>query len=228
MLLVLRTLVGVAMQLVFFAALMLGPIGTTDWPAAIVWLQVYALLVFGSAAYLLITRPAAIEARMRVGREAQTPKDRLALSLMIMSMMVPVVIASLDVFYWQLLMPVSPLMQAVGMAVFLVGFVFSVLSMLHNEFAAPTVHIQEDAGHYLAGEGIYAYLRHPMYSGFLFFFAGMTLWLGSYAATLLAVVCLILSTIYRIGIEEEVLKKDLPGYSDYMQKVKTRFLPFIY
>lgn len=228
MVLFIKSLIGVATQLVFFAALMMVPIGTADWPAALVWLQVYAVLVLGATAYLLVTRPSAIEARMRVGREAQTPKDRLALGFMLVSMMLPLVIASLDVFYWQLLPLAAPLMRAAGMGVFLLGFALSLLSMLHNEFAAPTVHIQEAAGHRLADTGVYAHLRHPMYSGFLFFFSGTALWLGSYAATLVAIIMLLVSTIYRIGIEEEALKKDLPGYAGYMQKVTTRFLPFLY
>ncbi|MGB2293284.1 MAG: methyltransferase family protein, partial [Parvibaculales bacterium] len=71
-------------------------------------------------------------------------------------------------------------------------------------------------------------MRHPMYLGFLLFTSGTTLWLGSYAATLFAVVTLIASTIYRIGIEEAALREDLPGYADYAKRVKTRFLPFIY
>ena len=34
--------------------------------------------------------------------------------------------------------------------------------------------------------------------------------------------------IRRLLNEEEVLKKELPGYEEYMQKVKYRILPFIY
>ena len=49
------------------------------------------------------------------------------------------------------------------MAIFLFGFVIIVMSMLQNEYAAPTVHIQEAAGHKLADGGIYGHVRHPMY-----------------------------------------------------------------
>ena len=88
------------------------------------------------------------------------------------------------------------------MAIFLLGFVIIVMSMLQNEYAAPTVHIQEAAGHKLADGGIYGHVRHPMYLGFLLFTAGTTLWLGSIAATLFATISLIATTIYRIGVEE--------------------------
>ena len=223
-----KTLIGICFQLGLFAALTFLPIGTTDWPAAIIWLQVFACAAFLSAAYLLISRPAALEARMRAGREAQAPADRLALGLMSLSLLLPIPFAAKDVFTWQLMATPTPLVQAFGMAVFLLGFAITYLSMLHNEYAAPTVHIQKEAGHQLADSGVYGFMRHPMYLGFVLFTSGTTLWLGSYAATLFALVTLVASTIYRIGIEEAALKEDLPGYTDYAERVKTRFLPFIY
>jgi protein-S-isoprenylcysteine O-methyltransferase Ste14 len=223
-----KTLIGICFQLGFFAALTLLPIVTTDWPAAVLWLQIYAGLVFVSAGYLLVTRPAALEARMRAGKNAQAPADRLALGLMSLALLAPFALAARDVFVWQLLPAPSPLFQAVGMAVFIIGFFIVLTSMLHNEYAAPTVHIQEAAGHRLADSGIYGYLRHPMYLGFLLFTSGTALWLGSVAATLFAVVTLIATTVYRIGVEEAVLREELPGYTDYVEKVKTRYLPFIY
>ena len=228
MVLFVKTLIGICFQLGLFAALTFLPIGTTGWPAAIIWLQIFACAAFLSAAYLLIARPAALEARMRAGREAQAPADRLALGLMSLSLLLPIPFAAKDVFTWQLMATPTPLVQAFGMAVFLLGFVVTYLSMLNNEYAAPTVHIQQEVGHRLADSGVYAYVRHPMYLGFLLFTAGTTLWLGSYAATLFAVVALMASTIYRIGVEEATLKKELPGYTEYTQRVKTRFLPFIY
>ena len=228
MVLLIKTILGISCQLGFFAALMFLPIGTVDWPAAQIWLLIFATAVVLSAGFLIAVRPAALEARMRAGREAQAPADRLALGLMVLALLLPIILAALDVFSWQYLPPPTPAMKALGMAIFLFGFAVVFLSMLENEYAAPTVHIQDYAGHKLADGGIYRHIRHPMYFGFLLFTVGTTLWLGSILATLFAAVAFSASAVYRIGVEEATLTKDLPGYQDYTQRVPTRFLPFIY
>ena len=75
---------------------------------------------------------------------------------------------------------------------------------------------------------MYRLVRHPMYLGFLLFSVGSTLWLGSYISAFASTILITLAVIYRIHIEEAFLVENLPGYDDYMVRVKTRFLPLIY
>ena len=67
-----------------------------------------------------------------------------------------------------------------------------------------------------------------MYLGFLLFSVGSMLWLGSYISAIFSTVVIILAIIYRVEVEEAFLVENLPGYEDYMARVKTRFLPLIY
>jgi protein-S-isoprenylcysteine O-methyltransferase Ste14 len=223
-----RSLVGIIFQIALFAALMLLPFGSIDWPAAIIWLKIYAVITLSSGIFLVVARPQAVEARFRAGRDAQPAADRMALIFMCAGLSVPIIVAALDISNWQFFEQANIFLRITGLAVFILGFSVIVLSMLSNEFAAPTVHIQEDAEHSLADAGVYAYLRHPMYCGFLLFMMGTTLWLGSIAATVLAGVMVASAAIYRIGIEETMLEVELPGYKDYKNRVKTRFIPFVY
>ena len=49
--------------------------------------------------------------------------------------------------------------------------------MLGNEFAADRSHASR-CRTYIADGGVYRFLRHPMYLGFLLFSVGSMLWLG--------------------------------------------------
>ena len=51
--------------------------------------------------------------------------------------------------------------------------------------------------------------------------------LGSYYA-LIPMVFFLVGIIFRIRNEEKVLCEGLEGYSDYMQRVKYRLIPFIW
>ena len=65
MVLLVKGLIGVGFQLLFFGGLLLAPIGSLNWPHAISWLLIYAAMAFVSCAFLAFFRPKALEARMR-------------------------------------------------------------------------------------------------------------------------------------------------------------------
>ena len=56
---------------------------------------------------------------------------------------------------------------------------------------------------------------------------GLSLWLGSYAAALFAIIPLVLLTL-RIVLEERFLRRQLPGYSDYVTRVRYRLVPGVW
>ena len=75
--------------------------------------------------------------------------------------------------------------------------------------------------------GPYARVRHPMYVGVLVMVLGWPLALGSWWGLAILVVTLPV-LIWRILDEENLLKKDLPGYPEYMQKVHYRLVPHLW
>jgi protein-S-isoprenylcysteine O-methyltransferase Ste14 len=89
------------------------------------------------------------------------------------------------------------------------------------------VKIQKDRGQAVITTGPYAIVRHPMYLGALFYFAGTSLVLGSWwGLATIPILALLLGV--RIGIEERVLRAGLQGYDDYARRVRWRLVPFIW
>jgi protein-S-isoprenylcysteine O-methyltransferase Ste14 len=66
-----------------------------------------------------------------------------------------------------------------------------------------------------------------MYAGIFLFGVGMALWLESYAGAILALVPICLLAV-RIVFEERFLRKELPGYDSYSERVRYRLIPFVW
>jgi protein-S-isoprenylcysteine O-methyltransferase Ste14 len=66
-----------------------------------------------------------------------------------------------------------------------------------------------------------------MYAGAVWLFVGMPLALGSWWSIGL-VVPLMPVLLWRLLDEERVLRRDLPGYQEYMSKVRFRLAPFVW
>jgi protein-S-isoprenylcysteine O-methyltransferase Ste14 len=94
-----------------------------------------------------------------------------------------------------------------------------------NRFASRTVEVDE--GQRVVSNGPYGWVRHPLY------FAASVLWiftpmaLGSFVAWP-AFILLIPFYALRLLNEEEVLRRELPGYSEYCLRTRYRLIPFVW
>jgi len=109
--------------------------------------------------------------------------------------------------------------------VILAGYFLVFLAFKENPFAARTVEVFEDQK--VIDTGPYAIVRHPMYAGVIPMYLFIPLALGSFWA-ILAFIPLCVIIILRTLNEEEVLKRDLPGYRAYCEKVRYRLVPLIW
>jgi protein-S-isoprenylcysteine O-methyltransferase len=81
--------------------------------------------------------------------------------------------------------------------------------------------------HKLITTGVYRYMRHPIYTGFLMMFIGSVLTIGKIGG-FLGIILLLIGIIIRIGNEEKLLTKNFPKeYPEYKKKVKA-LIPFIF
>ena len=107
----------------------------------------------------------------------------------------------------------------------LFSFYLYYLVFRENSYAASSIKTFE--GQKVISTGPYARVRHPKYVGDLFMVIGIPLALGSWWALAL-IVLTIAGLVWRILDEEKLLKKDLPGYTDYTQKVHYRLVPYLW
>lgn len=124
-------------------------------------------------------------------------------------------------------MPWRPALLWTGYALMAAGLLLRAWSVrvLAEHF---TVDVAIRPGHALIRSGPYRLLRHPSYTGALLTFHGFALALGS--AWSLAVVAVVVTAafLWRIEVEEAVLRRAFPdAYADYARQTR-RLIPFVW
>ena len=114
---------------------------------------------------------------------------------------------------------------AAGLLLCLAGLAFVVTGSVRlgrnlSPFPKP-----KDGGR-LVREGIFALVRHPIYSGFIFLTLGWSLLWHSLAALVGAVILLVFFDI-KARREERWLETAFAGYAEYRHRVK-KLIPFVY
>ena len=108
---------------------------------------------------------------------------------------------------------------------FLVGYGLYGEVMRENVWLSRNITVED--GQQVVSTGLYAIVRHPMYTSTIVMFVAMPLVLGSYWATLPMVLYIPIIAL-RIKDEEQLLRADLKGYTEYCDRVCWRLLPYIW
>ena len=225
--LVLKILIGVLFQAFFFSILLL-PIAGGYWFEAYFLIILHVAIAIPYGIYSAIYYPKGMEARMVLSSENQPKKDKIIYASIITVMILGILLIPTDVFYLQVFEKAPLGFQILGLLIYFFGFALVGKAQNQNDFIEPVVEIQTDRGHRIIDTGLYAYIRHPMYSGFLLFFSGMALWHGSILAFLLVPLVLFFLLSLRIKGEEEVLENEFNEYLEYREKVKAKLIPGIF
>jgi protein-S-isoprenylcysteine O-methyltransferase Ste14 len=152
--------------------------------------------------------------------------DLILLTIYTILLFVVPIVAGLDFRYgWS--GDTSPLIHILGIVLLLLGLVPLTWAMAANKYFEPTVRIQTEAGHQVAENGPYRFVRHPGYLGVILHFIAVPLALGAWAALIPA---LLGAAIYvvRTALEDKTLRQELPGYADFAERIRFRLLPGIW
>jgi protein-S-isoprenylcysteine O-methyltransferase Ste14 len=208
---------------VAFGALLFVSAGSLAWPAAWVYLIVSAILGPACGLWLAKTDPALLAERLRPTFQADQPAaDKKFMLVFAVSSLVWLIAIGLDRRAHASDVPLA--LQAAGLAMYLLSTAFIMWVFRTNSFAAPVVKLQGARHHHVVSSGPYAFVRHPMYSGTILFFAGVPLLLGSWWGVAITPVFFLLFAI-RTRIEERTLLEGLPDYADYAARVRYRLVP---
>lgn len=225
----LGVLLRVVADAVFVGVVLFAAAGTIGWPRAWVLLAVLLVVRILSAVAVFRVNPTMLRERAKVLIHREQPwADRIVLLAFMATAFTGVpAVAALDVFHWHLLSSPPPFLAALGLVLFALGWIIKALALRENAFAVTVVRLQSERQHHLVDTGVYNVVRHPMYAGSPFVHFGLSLWLGSYTAALCASIPLGLLMV-RTGLEERFLRRELPGYMEYMKRVPYRLLPGIW
>jgi protein-S-isoprenylcysteine O-methyltransferase Ste14 len=208
---------------VAFGALLFGSAGSLDWPAAWVFLLVNATLGPACGLWLAKTDPALLAERLRPTFQADQPAaDKKFMLTFAVATLIWLIAIGLNRRAHTSDVPFA--LQAAGLAMYLLSTALIMWVFRANSFAAPVVKVQTERRHHVVSSGPYAFVRHPMYSGVILFFVGVSLLLGSWWGVAIAPVFAVLFAI-RARIEEHALVEGLPDYTDYAARVRYRLVP---
>ena len=184
-----KVIAGVVFNVAFYALLLFVPAGTLHWWRAWVFLAVTVAVIAGAIFSILPGNAELFSQRARgIIQKGQPGWDRVLVILLVVFYAGQIVFIPLDLFRFHLVPKPGGFVSFLGLALYVAGWWIMTLAMKVNPFAVPVVRLQEERHQRVIDTGVYAVVRHPMYSGFVPMVVGPALWLGSYTAALLAIV----------------------------------------
>jgi protein-S-isoprenylcysteine O-methyltransferase Ste14 len=122
--------------------------------------------------------------------------------------------------------PRAPQPLWAGLLLYTAGLLIAVSARLQlgrNWSDIEVAHLKRD--HAVVSNGLYRYIRHPIYTGDLLLLAGLELALNSWLVVGVAVLAVAVSQ--KAAREERDLVSGLPAYAAYCRRTK-RFIPFVF
>ncbi|UCG02691.1 MAG: isoprenylcysteine carboxylmethyltransferase family protein [Candidatus Heimdallarchaeota archaeon] len=211
---------------IILAAIIFFPANDFSWLEGWLFIIIFFTYAFLIILYFFIKDP---EGMMKRGKyitddpntKSLTDKTFMGLAIVVFGFIL--VFSGID--HQLSLSPIPPLIELFGFIGLIISLIFISYVNKVNRYASKGLVIHKD--HELITSGPYQFIRHPMYSGFIILIISVPVALGSFIAFVVSLIFPIL-LIYRIQIEEKMLMNHLPGYKDYMDRVRYRFIPKIY
>jgi len=198
--------------------------GNFLWIEMWIWILIFTIFMTYTLFYLRKHNPKLLESRTSLKGASST--DKIIIPLLGIVCIGYFIVVNLDGgrFHWSSVPVLAKILGFIGVAF---GLIIMFLVMKENAYASKVLRIDKEGGQKVITTGPYAVVRHPMYTGYIIMFFGLTLALGSLYGLIPAVGVAILMMV-RIPYEEKLLREGLEGYTEYTEKVKYRLIPKIW
>jgi protein-S-isoprenylcysteine O-methyltransferase Ste14 len=215
---------GLLFLIIIMAAALFLSAWTLSYWQAWVFLSVFFVSVLAITIYLMKKDPKLLQRRVKAGPGYEKEKSQKIIQTLAQVAFISVlVVPAIDHrFAWSV---VPAFVVVAGDVLVVLGLLIVFLVFKENTFTSATIEV--GAEQKVISTGPYTFVRHPMYSGALIMLLGVPLALGSWWG-LLAIIPMKLVIVFRLLDEEKFLTKNLPGYTEYKDKVRYHLTPFIW
>lgn len=207
--------------LIIVGLLLFVPAGSFEFWNAWLFIGILFIPMFIAGIVLMIKKPELLKKRLNAKEKESEQKTVILLSGIMF--LAGFIVAGLNYrFNWIVLPNIVVIISSV---LFVIAYILYAEVLRENAYLSRTIEVQE--GQKVVDTGLYGIVRHPMYAVTILLFLTMPLVLDSIISFVIFLIYPIIIA-KRIKNEEEVLEKDLQGYTEYKNKVKYKIIPFIW
>ena len=206
---------------ILIGVLLFLPAGSISWRNGWILMAVLFVPMFFAGILMYTKAPDLLKSRLKAKETQSEQKSVITYSGSMF--LAAFVLAGLNHRFGWTSLPAAVVWAAV--IVFLLAYCLFGEVLRENRYLSRVIEVQEEQT--VVDTGLYGIVRHPMYSATVLLFLSMPLILDSLPSFLIMLLYIPI-IVKRIRNEEQVLEKELKGYTEYKNKVKYRLLPLIW
>ena len=206
---------------VIIGLLIFVPANTINYWNGWLFMGLLFIPMFLAGIFMMVKSPDLL--RKRLNAKEKQNEQKLVVKLSGLMFLIGFIIAGLNYRFSWIIIP--NYIVVISSIIFIISYVLYAEVLRENAYLSRTIEVQENQK--VIDKGLYGIVRHPMYAATILLFLSMPLVLGSIISFAVFLVYPFIIA-KRIKNEEEVLEKELKGYSEYKKKVKYKMIPFIW
>ena len=216
-----EAIIKFSLGVILIGLLIFLPAGTLNYVNGWIFMGVLFIPMFIAGIIMMIKNPKLLAERLNAKEKEK--EQSLVVKISGLMFIAAFIVAGLD--YRNKWLEIDQSVVYLGVILFILSYVLYAEVLRENTYLSRTIKVTDEQK--VIDSGLYGIVRHPMYAATIFLFLAMPLILGSLIAFFIMLIYPFLIAFRAIN-EEKFLIKELKGYKEYTNKVKYRFIPFIW